>query len=74
MDGIIRLTLDKKLKELGMSRYELAKRAGIGYQTLDGYYKNAIKRYDSDVLLRICLVLDCEIGEIIMIQRKGDDK
>ncbi|MBR5528723.1 MAG: helix-turn-helix transcriptional regulator [Clostridia bacterium] len=48
-----------------MSRYELAKRTGIQYQIIDNYYKNRVKRYDSYVLDRICLTLNCDIGEII---------
>lgn len=65
----IKLILNEKLKQENMSRYELAKRTGIQYHTLDGYYKNAVKRYDSEILLKICLALECDIEDIIVIQR-----
>ncbi len=62
---MIRITLDEKLREMNMSRYELAKRTGIQYQIIDNYYKNRVKRYDSYVLERICDALDCSLSEII---------
>ncbi|MBQ7090836.1 MAG: helix-turn-helix transcriptional regulator [Clostridia bacterium] len=62
---MIRLTLDKALDKQGMTRYELAKRTGIQYQIIDNYYKNKVKRYDSDVLDRICGAIGCTVAEII---------
>ena len=61
----VRLKLDKTLKNLGISRYELSKRTGIRYQIIDHYYKNKVVRYDSYVLGRICTALDCEISDIL---------
>ena len=62
---MIRISLDKTLERLNVSRYELAKRTGIQYQIIDNYYKNRVKRYDSYVLERICDALDCTVGDII---------
>jgi putative transcriptional regulator len=67
--GKIVLTLEQKLEKEKMTRYELAKLTGIQYQTLDGYYKNKVRRYDSDILLKICLTLNCNIEDIITIIR-----
>ncbi len=66
---MIILTIDKKLENLKITRYELAKRTGIQYQIIDNYYKNKIKRYDSYVLDRICEALDCEIQDIISYKK-----
>lgn len=63
----IRLRLDKTLKNLNISRYELAKQTGIRYQIIDNYYKNKVVRYDSFVLSRICTSLKCEISDILEI-------
>lgn len=63
--AMIKLTLDTTLQKLNISRYELAKRTGIQYQIIDNYYKNRVKRYDSDVLDRICTALGCGIEDII---------
>lgn len=63
----IRIALDDKLNELGITRYRLSQDCGIKFQTIDDYYKNRVKRYDSDVLLRICLTLDCDVSEIVKL-------
>lgn len=62
---MVRICLDKTLERLNVSRYELAKRTGIQYQIIDNYYKNRVKRYDSYVLDRICVALDCDVNDII---------
>ena len=62
---MIKLTIDKKLNELGITRYELSKRTGIGFPVIDKYYKNNVVRYDSYVLDRICAALECDISDII---------
>ena len=63
---MVKLTLDEYLKKADITRYELAKRSGIKYQIIDNYYKNNVIRYDSDILDRICLALDCKIADIIL--------
>ena len=62
---MLRLTIDKYLNKCGMTRYELAKRTEVKFQTIDRYYKNRVVRYDSYILDRICAVLDCSPGDII---------
>jgi len=69
-DFVIRICLDKTLEKYKVSRYELAKRTGIQYQIIDNYYKNKVKRYDSFVLERICIALDCRLDEIIELAKK----
>ena len=66
---MIKLTLDTTLQKLNISRYELAKRTGIQYQIIDNYYKNRVKRYDRDVLERICKALACGIEHIIQYSK-----
>ena len=62
---MIRMTLDKTLKERGMSRYRLSQLTGVQFQVIDKYYKNKVVRYDSYVLNKFCEALDCQIGDII---------
>ena len=62
---MIRICLDKTLKRMNISRYELSKQTGIRYQIIDNYYKNKVVRYDSFVLDRICVALNCEVSDII---------
>ena len=62
---MVRLTIDKMLEKRGITRYELAKRTEIKFQTIDRYYKNRVVRFDSYILDRICKALDCNISDII---------
>ncbi len=68
---MIRITLDKTLEKLNVSRYELAKRTKIQYQVIDNYYKNKVKRYDGYVLDRICEALDCDISDIVEYKKEN---
>lgn len=62
---MVRLTIDKYLEKQGITRYELAKRTEVKFQTIDRYYKNRVVRYDSYILDRICVALDCKLCDII---------
>jgi putative transcriptional regulator len=66
---MIKLTLDKVLKQAGVTRYYLSKQTGIMYHVIDKYYKNKVVRYDGYILERICLALDCGIEDIIEIKK-----
>ncbi len=66
---MIKLTIDKQLEKRGITRCELAKRTGIIYHTVDGYYKNQVVRYDSYILNKICEALDCDISDIIAYEK-----
>ena len=62
---MVRLTIDKYLEQRGITRYELAKRTEVKFQTIDRYYKNRVIRYDSYILDRICAALGCSLGDIL---------
>ena len=65
----IRICLDKLLPQKNITRYELSKRTGIRYQIIDNYYKNRVVRYDSALLLKMCIALDCTIDKLIEISK-----
>ncbi len=67
---MIRITLDTILDKRNISRYELAKRTGIRYHIIDNYYKNKVIRYDSFILNKICIALDCKIEDIIKFEKE----
>ena len=62
---MVRLIIDKYLDKRGITRYELAKRTEVKFQTIDRYYKNRVIRYDSYILDRICAALECNISDIM---------
>ncbi len=63
----ILITLEDVLEKQGKTRYWLAQETGIHYKTIDSYYKNKIRRYEADSILKMCLALDCQVGDIIKI-------
>lgn len=63
---MVKLTIDRYLNERGITRYELAKRTEVKFQTIDRYYKNRVVRYDSYILDRICAALDCDLCDILV--------
>jgi len=65
----IKIVLKDVLDEKGKTRYWLAKETGIHFKTVDSYYKNKIKRYEADSILKMCLALDCQVGDIIKIYK-----
>lgn len=67
---MINITLDTALGSRNISRYELAKRTGIRYHIIDNYYKNKVVRYDSFILDKICIALDCDIKDIIKFEKE----
>ena len=69
----IRFALDEVLAEKNISRYMLAKLTQTHYQTIDNYYKNKVSRYDRDLLLRICTVLECVPGDLIRLEEDSTD-
>ena len=66
---MVRLNIDKYLNEHGITRYELAKRTEIKFQTIDRYYKNRVVRYDTYILDRICTALECDICDILKYEK-----
>ena len=69
---MVRLTIDRYLDKCGMTRYELAKRTDVKFQTIDRYYKNRVVRYDSYILDRICAALECDLCDIIEYTKDED--
>ena len=54
----MKISIQKKLNDIGISRYELAKRVGITYPTVDNIYKG------NSTLEAICKELNCTPNDI----------
>ena len=61
----MRLSIQDKLKEKNMTRYELAKKIGVTYPTIDKIYKGESTSIKFDILESICKELDCSPIEIL---------
>lgn len=63
--GSIRIKLDELIKRSGMSKNKLSHRAEMQRSQINNYCNNNITRLDTDVLARICTILECEIGDLL---------
>lgn len=61
----MKLQIKDKLNEKGITRYELAKRIGVTYPTIDKIYKGETTSIKFDTLESICKELDCSPIEIL---------
>ncbi len=63
--GKIRIKLDELIRERGISKNKLSHRAEMQRTQINNYCKNKITRLDTDVLARLCSVLDCKIEDLL---------
>lgn len=63
--GTIRINLAKLIEQKGISKNKLSQRAEMQRTQLNHYCNNTITRLDTDVLARLCTVLDCEVGDLL---------
>ena len=63
--GAIRIKLDELIKEKGISKNKLSHRAEMQRTQINNYCNNRITRLDTDVLARLCTVLECSIGDLL---------
>ena len=57
--------LDDVMKEKGFNKNQLCVKAGLRFETVQGFYLGTISRIDINVLSRICKILDCSIDDLI---------
>ena len=62
----MKLSIQNKLKEQSMSRYELAKRIGVTYPTIENIYKGYSTSIKFDILESICRELNCTPNDILI--------
>ena len=63
--GHIVIYLKKLMDEKQISRNALARAINTRFEVIDKWYHGHVEKIDSDILARICFVLDCTPGDII---------
>lgn len=63
--GKIVIKLDELIKKNGISKNKLSHKAEMQRTQINNFCNNKITRLDTDVLARICTVLECKIEDLI---------
>lgn len=69
-DYEIYINLKQMMKKRNINRFKLAQLSGTKLETINRFYFNEIYRVDLDILLRFCIILQCDIDDIIKIRKK----
>ena len=65
---IMKICIKEQLQKKNMSRYELAKRIGVTYPTIDNIYKSASTSIKFETLQLICKELECTPNDILIME------
>lgn len=66
----MQINIQDQLVKKGISRYELAKRIGVTYPTIDNIYKSSSASIRFETLEALCLELDCTPNDILIFSKK----
>lgn len=67
--GRIKLKLKEQLDTRGMTRNYLARKIDARFEVVDKWYNDQIEKIDTDILARICFVLECRVEDIVEYTR-----
>lgn len=67
------IKLDKILNNLNMSQHELSRLTGIRQASINEMCQNQTLRLPLSNLAKICEVLECEISDILYLERNNPD-
>ena len=69
-DVEIELNVKEVMDNKHITVSELSRIADIKYDIVKRYYNGEIIRYDSEILKKFCIYLDCNINDLIKIKEK----
>ena len=64
--GHIEIHLKELREERGVTRNALARATNTRFEVINKWYQGHVEKIDADVLARICYILDCNPGDIIL--------
>lgn len=68
--GAVQVTLRPYLENKKITRHRLAVLTGSKYEHINRYYKGeSVERVSLDLMARICYVLECDIGDLLLYRR-----
>ena len=64
--GHIEIHLKELMEERGVTRNALARATNTRFEVINKWYQGHVEKIDADLLARICYILDCNPGDIIL--------
>ncbi len=64
-NGRIHIHLNTLLNKAGMSKNKFSEAANMQRSQINHFCNNEVTRFDADVLCRICLALNCTVGDLL---------
>lgn len=64
--GHIEINLKSIMDNKGITRNALARSVNTRFEVIDKWYHGHVEKIDSDILARICFVLECSPADIII--------
>ena len=69
--GQIEIHLKEYMDDKNITRNALARAINTRFEVIDKWYNGHVEKIDSDILARICFVLDCTPGDLIQYSSKN---
>ena len=64
--GHIEVNIKELMEKRGLTRCALARMLGTRFEVINNLYSGHVEKIDSDVLARLCFVLECTPADIIV--------
>lgn len=64
--GHVEIQLKEIMKKRGITRNALARATNTRFEVINKWYQGHVEKLDTDVLARICYILDCTPGDIVI--------
>lgn len=71
LNGVIRCHLARFMGERKMKIMDVARETGLNRNTVTLLYKETAKKVDLDAIDKLCVLFDCEVGDLL---EKTEDK
>lgn len=60
------IQLKEIMEKRGITRNALARATNTRFEVINKWYQGHVEKLDTDVLARICYILDCTPGDIVI--------
>ncbi len=64
--GHVEIQLKEIMEKRGITRNALARATNTRFEVINKWYQGHVEKLDADVLARICYILDCTPGDIVI--------